>query len=192
MPSASRLGSLLGLGAAVALAAAACSSSASSNAPVASGPVQSAAGATGITLGSTNDPNLGAYLTGAAGMTLYILKTDTPDVSTCTAGCASTWPPLTVSSGAAIKGPSGASGAFATIQRADGTFQLTYDHRPLYYYSGDTGAGQTRGQGIENVWFVAAAAGSGGANPAATAGSQATAAAPATPVPTTSGSGYSY
>ena len=190
MTSTSRLRSLLGLGAAVAVAAAACSSSASSNAPVASSPVQSAAiqsaaGATGLTLGSTSDPNLGTYLTGAAGMTLYILKTDTPDASTCTGSCASTWPPLTASNAAAIKGPSGATGAFATIQRADGTFQVTYDHKPLYYYSGDTAAGQTRGQGIGNVWFVAAAAGSGGA-PAATA------AATAAPVPTVSSSPYSY
>jgi predicted lipoprotein with Yx(FWY)xxD motif len=45
-------------------------------------------------------------------------------------------------------------GAFATITRADGTVQVTFNHMPLYYFSGDSVAGDTNGQGTNN-WFVA-------------------------------------
>jgi predicted lipoprotein with Yx(FWY)xxD motif len=45
-------------------------------------------------------------------------------------------------------------GAFATITRADGTVQVTFNHMPLYYFSGDSVAGDTNGQGT-NTRFVA-------------------------------------
>ena len=48
-----------------------------------------------------------------------------------------------------------------TISRGDGTTQVTYDHHPLYY-SGDSGAGQQNGQGVDAfgaAWFVVAPAG---------------------------------
>jgi predicted lipoprotein with Yx(FWY)xxD motif len=34
-----------------------------------------------------------------------------------------------------------------SIQRPDGSNQITFNGHPLYYYSGDTGPGQTAGQG---------------------------------------------
>jgi len=93
-------------------------------------------------------------------------------MSTCTGSCATNWPPLTVSVGAAIAGPNGASGAFATFTRSDGTIQVTYNHMPLYYFAGDSKAGDTTGQGKNNTWFVAPLSGSlapAAASPAATA-----------------------
>lgn len=111
-------------------------------------------------------------------MTLYVLTTDTPDTSTCTGSCATTWPPLSVAAGAPISGPTGATLAFGTMTRADGTVQVTYNHMPLYYYSGDSVAGDTTGEGRNNTWFVAPLSGSVG-SPAAS------------PAPTTS-SGYGY
>lgn len=118
------------------------------------------AGAAALTLASTNDPALGAYLTGLNGMTLYILTTDTPDTSSCTGTCATNWPPLTVAPGATITGPSGATAAFATSARSDGTMQVTYNHWPLYYYAGDSAAGDAKGQGKNGTWFVAPLSGS--------------------------------
>jgi predicted lipoprotein with Yx(FWY)xxD motif len=130
-------------------------------APVVPTPTTAApAGATGVTLASTNDAKLGGYLTGANGMTLYILTKDTADTSSCTGTCATNWPPLTVASGATIAGPTGAMSAFATIARADGTMQVTYNHWPLYYFSGDSVAGDTNGQGKSGTWFVAPLSGS--------------------------------
>jgi predicted lipoprotein with Yx(FWY)xxD motif len=162
MRPSSRLLSLASLAVGAALVAAACSSAASTPAStvLASSAPGSAGAATSITLGMTNDPTLGAYLTGGSGMTLYVLTQDTPDTSTCTGTCATNWPPLTAASGAAVTGPTGATGSFATIDRSDGTVQVTYNHMPLYYFAGDSAAGDTNGQGKNGVWFVAPLSGS--------------------------------
>lgn len=134
------------------LVAAACSSAAST-------PVSNAQGETAtpaaVSIGSTNDATLGAYLTGPTGMTLYVFTNDTADTSACSGSCATNWPPLTATSGATITGPSGATGTFATITRSDGTVQVTYNHMPLYYFAGDSAMGSTAGQGKNGVWFVA-------------------------------------
>ena len=39
----------------------------------------------------------------------------------------------------------------ATIKRPDGSHQVTFDGRPLYYYSKDTKAGDVNGQGVAEV-----------------------------------------
>ena len=157
MRPSSRLFSLAGLALGAIVVAAACSSAAST-------PVSNVQGATAVpaavALGVTNDPTLGGYLTGPAGMTLYVLTKDSPDMSTCTGTCATNWPPLAATSGAMIQGPSGAAGTFATITRADGTVQVTYNHMPLYYFAGDSASGDTKGQGKNGVWFVAPLSGS--------------------------------
>jgi len=158
--------------------AAACSSAAATPAPSVGGVMATptTAGATSLTIGSTDDPTLGAYLTGQNGMTLYVLTGDTPDTSTCSGSCATNWPPLSVAAGATITGPTGATLTFGTIPRADGTIQVTYNHMPLYYYAGDSVAGDTKGEGKNNTWFVAPLSGSVGtmspaASPAASASS---------------------
>jgi predicted lipoprotein with Yx(FWY)xxD motif len=50
--------------------------------------------------------------------------------------------------------PSTAS--FSIVDRPDGTKQLKAGKWPLYYFSGDTAAGETNGQGSGGVWFVVA------------------------------------
>jgi predicted lipoprotein with Yx(FWY)xxD motif len=160
----SRWISIIGSTVGVALVAAACSSAAATPTPATA--ATSPTPAMSLTLAKTNDPTLGTYLTGQNGMTLYVTTSDTPDTSACTDTCATTWPPLTVASGATITGPSDATGAFATITRADGAIQVTYNHMPLYYFSGDSAAGGTTGQGQNGTWFVAPVSGSvGSANP---------------------------
>ena len=149
MRPSSRWTSMAGLVVGAVFVASACSAAVAT--PAAS---TAPAGAAGLTLASTNDPTLGAYLTGLNGMTLYLYTKDTPDVSVCTGTCATTWPPLTVASGATITGPSGATASFATITRADGTMQVTYNHWPLHYYAKDAKAGDTTGQNVGKIWFV--------------------------------------
>ena len=63
--------------------------------------------------------------------------------------------------------PTAAGGAQATdlgtITRSDGTKQVTYDGHPLYYFSGDTGPGTDKGQGIDGFgakWWLVAPSGS--------------------------------
>jgi len=171
MRSPSRLISIAGLALGVAIVAGACSSAAATSNYSVAGATQAPATAmapTSITIGSTSDASLGAYLTGQNGMTLYVLTKDSADTATCLGTCATNWPPLSASSGATVTGPGGASGPFATITRSDGIVQVTYNHMPLYYYSGDSKAGDTAGQGKNNTWFVAPLSGSLSTAPAST------------------------
>ena len=146
---------LIGSMAAVAMLAAACGSSQSaSTTTTTAAPTGSSAPATTLKLASTTLPTVGAVLTGPTGMTLYYFTTDTSGSTSCTGQCATVWPPLVVPTGSTPALPSGASGTLATIKRPDGTTQVTYKGHPLYYYQGDTAAGQDKGQGVDGTWFV--------------------------------------
>lgn len=177
---------LTGVAVGIALIAAACSSATATPSTAVLGATSSAAapGSGRFAVGTSTSTSLGAYLTGQNGMTLYVLTKDTPDTSTCTGSCATNWPPLTVSSGTMVTSPIGAMDSFGTITRGDGTTQVTYNHMPLYYFSGDSVAGDATGEGKLGVWFVAPL--SGTVTPAAAPGS----AAPATPAAPASYSGY--
>ncbi len=85
---------------------------------------------------------------GSNGKTVYQFANDVKDSgkSNCTGGCANTWPPLTVAAGATPIGGSGVTGTLGTITRADdGTLQVTYNGKPLYFFSGDTAPGDANG-----------------------------------------------
>jgi predicted lipoprotein with Yx(FWY)xxD motif len=90
--------------------------------------------------------SLGTYLTGGSGRSLYIWVADSHDRSKCTGACAVAWPPLITK--AAPKATGGVVAAdLGTITRSDGSTQVTYTGRPLYYYAGDTAPGMTSGNG---------------------------------------------
>ena len=99
---------------------------------------------------------VGSYLIGEGGKTLYTFKPDSANTSTCTAGCATAWPPFTASAQDTLKAGAGVSGKLTTFARPDGTMQVAYNGAPLYYFSGDAKAGETNGQGVGGKWFVAA------------------------------------
>ncbi len=86
-----------------------------------------------------------------AGHTLYVFDGDlsAPGASACNGGCAGVWPPLLYTDGV----PSGLPG-LGGIVRADGTSQVSYQGRPLYFFSGDTAPGDTLGQGLGNQWWL--------------------------------------
>jgi predicted lipoprotein with Yx(FWY)xxD motif len=143
---------------AIAFVVGACSSGATT-APAAATPAATAAAsaAAGATLAIGESPSLGKYLTGADGKTLYIFTKDTaPNASVCVDACLAKWPALIATGGTAPAAPAGATGTFATFARPDGTMQVSYNGKPLYYYAPDTKAGDTTGQGVGGVWFIAA------------------------------------
>jgi len=106
------------------------------------------------------DANFGDVVTGKDGRSLYVFTKDSAGTSTCvTPDCVGNWPPLTVTDVSAVKAGSGITGAIATTTRTDGSLQVTLGGAPLYYFSGDTEAGQTNGQGLGNSWYVASPAG---------------------------------
>ena len=100
----------------------------------------------------------GSFLAGEDGKTLYTFKPDEAAAgkSTCNGDCATNWPPFTLDAGETAVAGSGVAGAIATIARDDGSMQVTYNGKPLYYFKGDSAAGDTNGQGLAGNWFVAA------------------------------------
>lgn len=101
------------------------------------------------------DSPFGSVLADADGVTLYAFTQDSDGQSACSGQCATTWPPL-----AAEGEPTGddaVTGALGTIERDDGTAQVTIAGMPLYHFAPDAGAsGSFQGQGIGGVWFVVA------------------------------------
>jgi predicted lipoprotein with Yx(FWY)xxD motif len=104
------------------------------------------------------------YLTGQNGMTLYYFGKDTvPNQTACTAdACKQNWPAVTVADPSQLPAsPAGATGTFSTFVRSDdGTNQLAYDGHPLYYFAGDKAPGDTNGEGVFALWWVADVTGS--------------------------------
>ena len=62
------------------------------------------------TIKVATDARLGAILTSSDGLTLYTFNSDQPGKSTCTGGCAATWPPLTTTASSAPRNPCGQKG----------------------------------------------------------------------------------
>jgi len=119
-----------------------------------------AARAQGAKVG-TRSGDLGTYLTDGAGRTLYLFAADKTKKSTCTGACAASWPPLITKGKPTAQGKAKA-GKLGTSKRADGSRQVTYGGHPLYYYAGDSSAGQTNGQGSTAYgarWWVVSPAG---------------------------------
>lgn len=97
---------------------------------------------------------IGTYLTDENGMTLYLFKKDAPDKSACAGPCVDKWPLFSAEN---VTVPDGVKAAdFGMITREDGKKQTTYKGLPLYYFYKDAKAGDTTGQGVNNVWYVVA------------------------------------
>jgi predicted lipoprotein with Yx(FWY)xxD motif len=99
---------------------------------------------------------LGRILVDGRGRTLYLFERDKGMASTCYGSCASIWPPLTTAAKPhAVRGALGAR--LGTTRRTDGKLEVTYNGHPLYLYVGDTKAGDTKGQTLNQFgggWYV--------------------------------------
>jgi predicted lipoprotein with Yx(FWY)xxD motif len=105
-----------------------------------------------VSLGSSDE--LGSYLVGPNGMTLYLFSRDPLNTSVCSGKCAENWPPLTVESADAVTAAEGIPGTLATTTREDGTLQVTYNGLPLYYWANDENVGDTTGNRVGRVWWI--------------------------------------
>jgi len=97
--------------------------------------------------------SLGQHLVDGNGMTLYLFTNDERNISNCSGGCAGAWPPLSFD-GDPEAGESVNADRLATIQRDDGSSQVTYNGKPLFYFANDENPGDTIGQDRGGVWFV--------------------------------------
>jgi predicted lipoprotein with Yx(FWY)xxD motif len=107
--------------------------------------------ATHATLSSTTIKGV-QVLTNSKGRTLYWFAPDSSTTSKCYGSCASYWPPVT---GKPTAG-AGVTGTLGTIQRTDGSTQVTYNGHPLYTYVGDSASGQANGNDIDingGYWY---------------------------------------
>ncbi len=95
---------------------------------------------------------VGKFLTDTEGKSLYWFKKDAPGTSACAGPCVEKWP---IYYRDAVKAPEGVKAEdFGTITRGDGSKQTTFRGYPLYYWVNDKQAGDTSGQGVNNVWYV--------------------------------------
>ncbi len=107
------------------------------------------------TIAAAESEEFGQILTGPNGMTLYTFANDTEGTSNCVDACAANWPPLTAAAGEELTAAGDVMGELGTIERADGSLQVTYNGAPLYYWINDVLPGDTTGHLFREVWFVA-------------------------------------
>jgi predicted lipoprotein with Yx(FWY)xxD motif len=105
------------------------------------------------TINVATDAKLGTMLVGDNGMTLYIFKKDGPNQSNCGPDCLSSWPPL-LTQGSPKLGEGVDASLVGSATLPDGSKIVTYNQMPLYYFVGDTNAGEAKGQGAGDVWYV--------------------------------------
>ncbi|WP_327712339.1 hypothetical protein OG912_31880 [Streptomyces sp. NBC_00464] len=136
-----------------------CSDDGGSSGPASATPSATGAAASG-TVATASSP-LGTILVDGEGRTLYLWEADTSSKSTCDGDCATAWPPATVT-GKPVAGEGVKASLLGTTTRDDGRKEITYNGHPLYRYAGDTGAGDTNGQGSNGfgaAWYVLDTAG---------------------------------
>ena len=111
-------------------------------------------------------PDVGTVLVNAQGQTLYLLTSERGGKITCTAsnGCTQAWPEITLPRGmtTATAGSGVHSSLLGTVTDASGHREVTYNHWPLYTFSGDPGPGVAKGQGLTSfggTWYVLNASG---------------------------------
>lgn len=116
-------------------------------------------GTTFVSLGNVS--GLGMVLVDSQGMTLYEFEKDQGEEPACYGECAKAWPPLL-----AAGEPQPSNGADAsklgTVERKDGTMQVTYNGRPLYGFVGDKAPGEANGNNVDAFgaeWYALTSSG---------------------------------
>lgn len=128
-------------------------------APAADGPTLSDQEIT-TSLTAKSIPRMGKVVVDNNGWTLYRFDKDTPEPaqSKCEGECAEIWPPALTDNQPELSGVS--ADDVGTVERKDGTKQITLKGWPLYRYIGDKKKGQWKGQNVAGTWFVVSPNGS--------------------------------
>jgi predicted lipoprotein with Yx(FWY)xxD motif len=105
-------------------------------------------------LAASQSRQLGAFVVNAHGFTVYRFDKDgtNPSKSNCVGECAKTWPPMLASERTMVSELD--AGLLGTVERADGTAQVTFAGSPLYTYTGDRAPGRTSGQAKGGTWWA--------------------------------------
>ena len=110
---------------------------------------------------TVHSSSFGKVLFDGRGFVLYAFGKDPAGRSVCSAACAKKWPPYVVRgplrAGAGVK-----ASLLGTVRRPNGSRQVSYAGRPLYYYVGDKKSGQILCQNVSEFggkWLVVRASG---------------------------------
>jgi predicted lipoprotein with Yx(FWY)xxD motif len=93
-----------------------------------------------VSLGSAK--GLGEVLVNSEGRTLYAFSGEE-----CEGACAKAWSPLLAETGEPQPSNGTSAARLGTIERPDGTTQVTYADHPLYTFGGDKAPGEANGDG---------------------------------------------
>lgn len=105
--------------------------------------------ATEVAYDAANERLIGGQGSANAGFTLYVFNNDLGNAgSVCNGACATNWPPVLVTDGDVTSVP-----GLSTVTRDDGALQAAYQGRPLYFFAGDTAAGDNNGEAVGGVWW---------------------------------------
>jgi|SRR5215510_2558656 len=107
----------------------------------------------------TSSATLGKFLASGQDRSLYYFAMDLPAgggqpaVSNCTGECVGFWPIFHMDPSATVQGVDASD--LGEITRSDGMKQTSFKGWPLYYFVSDVSPGNTKGEGVNGVWFVA-------------------------------------
>jgi predicted lipoprotein with Yx(FWY)xxD motif len=110
---------------------------------------QPAAGGQGTTVAVDEVDGVGPVLVDDGGAALYVSEQESDGKVRCTADCLEFWIPLEAPAGEPTAG-AGVGGKLGTVERPDGTMQVTHDGKPLYRFSQDGEPGQVTGDGLSD------------------------------------------
>jgi len=115
---------------------------------------------------TANVSGVGTVVVDGSGRTVYILTSNGSNNVPCTdaSGCTGLWPDLPLPDGvSSAKAGTGLDASLlGTKKLSDGETYPTYHGWLVYEYSGDSGPGQAKGQGIKSfggTWYVLNASG---------------------------------
>src|SRR5664279_6097857 len=174
--------SLLGAAATLMFAAACGTSTTTSASSAASGaPATAPAAAPGGVLGVATT-SLGPVLVDGKGLTVYLLTSDSPMHSACSAACLAYWPPVTGPAPASVKG---VTAPLSVTKATSGTSMVTAGGWPLYTFVKDGAPGDVTGEGVKSfggTWYAV--------SPSGAPVIKASTSAPTTSGPANGGNGY--
>ncbi|GAA3029427.1 hypothetical protein GCM10020000_02550 [Streptomyces olivoverticillatus] len=101
-----------------------------------------------------DNAGLGKILVDGQGRTLYRFNKDSawPMKFACNDACLDTWKPAKPVDKSKVRDIP--EKLVSTVTRPDGTEQLAIDCWPVYWFTGDSKAGDVNGQGKQGLWFA--------------------------------------
>ncbi|WP_327425610.1 hypothetical protein OG763_45105 (plasmid) [Streptomyces sp. NBC_01230] len=110
-----------------------------------------------VQLAAVNSPQLPSpHLININQASVYRFDDDTAGSgkSNCNDDCAAKWPPVTIKEGGNVYLAGVNPKEVGAIRRQDGQVQVTVGGWPVYRFSGDSGPGDLKGQGVGGKWFA--------------------------------------